>query len=135
MAIFDSILGWLGMQDREEIEASEISANTNQKTAKKNLVSIYPTNNMKVKICEPEIFEEVQALADNLKNGCQVILNINSASPEEAKRMIDFIAGVVYALNGQSQQLDINLFLFVPSNVEISLNYRLAKKQLINTVS
>ncbi len=128
-------MGWLGMQDKEEIETSEISAYAYPKPAKKNLVNINPNNKMEIKICEPEMFEEVQALANNLKNGCQVILNIKSASPEIAKRMIDFMAGAVYTLGGQSQQLDFNIFLFVPSNVEISLNYRLAKKQFINTVS
>lgn len=136
MGIWNSILEWLGMQNKEEIEASEISANADQKPAKKNLFNIGPNNNMTVKICEPEMFEEVQALADHLKNGCQVILNIKSAPPEAAQRMIDFMAGTVYTLSGQSQQLDYNMFLFVPSNVEISPDHlRLAKKRSINIVS
>jgi cell division inhibitor SepF len=77
-----------------------------------------------VVVCEPEKFEEVQALADHLKNRRQIILNFESTPPEVSQRIIDFISGSLYSLDGQSQQLGRNIFLFAPSNVEITKDHR-----------
>ena len=79
---------------------------------------------MKVVVCEPDSFEEVQVLADHLKSRKQLILNFENTQPDEARRIIDFISGTTYALDGNSQQLGKNVFVFAPNNVEIAKDVR-----------
>lgn len=92
-------------------------------------MSIHTGKNLKVVVCEPEKFDEVQALADHLKNRKQVILNFESTAPEVSQRIIDFISGATYALDGQSQQLGRNIFLFAPSNVEVAKDHRILMRK------
>lgn len=129
MDIWKSFCGWFGFEDEETIPA--IPVNIGQDPAKKNnRLDINSNKSMKIILCEPEMFEEVQAMAGHLKNGNQVVIRFDSVSSEVAQRMVDFLAGVVCSLNGQSQQVGHNIFLFVPSNVEISKDLRIAKPRL-----
>lgn len=125
MGLLDSFWSWLGVQTEVEEHVMELPAAAERDNrASNNLVSIHSNKNLKVVVCEPEKFEEVQALADHLKNRKQVILNFENTAPEVSQRIIDFISGTVYALDGQSQQLGRNIFLFAPSNVEVSKDHR-----------
>ena len=129
MGIGKAFFNWLGIEDEETIPA--IPVNIGQDPAKKNnRLDINRNKSMKIIICEPEMFEEVQAMAGHLKNGSQIVIRFDSVSSEIAQRMIDFLAGVVFSLNGQSQQVEQNIFLFAPSNVEISQDLRIAKPRL-----
>jgi len=71
-------------------------------------------------VSEPRVFEDVQGLAENLKNRRPVIVNLEKAEPELAKRVVDFISGATYALNGTLQKVGSGIFLVVPSNMDIS---------------
>jgi cell division inhibitor SepF len=126
MSFLDTFWGWLGVKtvvEEEIIEMPVVQAERDVKPGA-NIVSIHSTKNLKVVVCEPEKFEEVQALADHLKNRRQIILNFESTPPEVSQRIIDFISGSLYSLDGQSQQLGRNIFLFAPSNVEITKDHR-----------
>ena len=125
MALLDSFWGWLGVQTEVEEHIMELPAGLDHDNkVSGNIVSIHANKNLKVVVCEPEKFDEVQALADHLKSRKQVILNFESTPPEVSQKIIDFISGAVYALDGQSQQLGRNIFLFAPSNVEVSRDHR-----------
>lgn len=121
MKVLDNMWKWFGVQSDVEEEYSEIPVlpeRDNRSVA--NVVSIHSAKGIKVVVCEPERFEEAQALADHLKNRKQIVLNFEATSPEVSQKIIDFISGAVYALDGTSQQLGRNIFLFAPSTVEIS---------------
>ena len=133
MGVMDGFWKWLGVQNEVEEEIIEIPApperNSTEKNSGSNIVSIHNNKSMKVVVCEPQKFEEVQALSDHLKNRRQVIINFDSTPPDIAQRMIDFITGTVYTLDGQSQQVGNNIFLFAPSNVEITKDPRSLMKK------
>ncbi|KAB2954500.1 cell division protein SepF [Heliorestis acidaminivorans] len=74
----------------------------------------------KVVVVDPKSFDEAQSIADHLKNRRQVILNLENTDREMAQRMIDFISGTTYALNGSMQKVGANIFVFAPSHVDIS---------------
>lgn len=125
MGLLDSFWNWLGVQTEVEEHVMELPAGPDyDNKAANNVVSIHSNKNMKVVVCEPERFDEVQALADHLKNRKQVILNFENTNPEISQKIIDFISGAVYALDGQSQQLGRHIFLFAPSNVEVTRDHR-----------
>lgn len=124
MGVMDNVWKWLGVQSEVEEEYEfetrpQVLDRDNRSTA--NVVALHTAGKgAKVVVCEPERFEEVQALADHLKNRKQVIMNFESTAPELSQKIIDFISGAVYALDGHSQQLGQNIFLFAPSSVEIT---------------
>jgi cell division inhibitor SepF len=126
MGLLDRFWGWLGVRDEEEQAFMELppGGSYDKENKAAQLVSIHSNKNLKVMVCEPEKFDEVQALAEHLKNRKQVILNFENTAPEISQRVIDFISGATYALDGQSQQLGRNIFLFAPSNVEVTKDHR-----------
>jgi cell division inhibitor SepF len=129
MGIIDRFWGWLGVQSEVEEHYVELPAGAERDNKAANLVSIHTGKNLKVVVCEPEKYDEVQALADHLKNRKQVILNFESTAPEVSQRIIDFISGATYALDGQSQQLGRHIFLFAPSNVEVAKDHRILMRK------
>ncbi len=126
MGVIDSVWKWFGVQTEVEEEYTEQPIMPDRENkVNSNIVSIHTsTKNLKVIVCEPERFEEVQALAEHLKNRKQIILNFESTPPEVSQRIIDFISGAVFSLDGQSQQLGKNIFLFAPSTVEVTTEHK-----------
>lgn len=104
----------------EEVELPE--APTNQKNDQKNVVSLtsmkQPTS--KVVLCEPRTYNEAQEIADNIVNRRAVVINLERVDHVQAKRIVDFLSGTVYAVNGDIQKLGEQTFLCTPDNVEIS---------------
>ena len=125
MGVIDNLWKWLGVQTEVEEEYHDLPLlpDRDNKSAA-NIISIHSGKNLKVIVCEPERFEEVQALADHLKNRKQIILNFEATPPDVSQKIIDFISGAVYSLDGQSQQLGHNIFLFAPSSVEITTDHK-----------
>lgn len=131
MGFMDNVWTWFGVQTEvkeELVELPETSSADNKRTLA-NVVSISTNKNFKVVVCEPETFDEVQVLADHLKNRKQIILNFEHTAPEVSQKIIDFISGTTYALEGNSQQLGNNMFIFTPSNVEISKEHRMLMRK------
>jgi cell division inhibitor SepF len=82
------------------------------------------TTAQKVHLVIPRSFNDAQAVADRFKDGVPVILNLQSADPELAKRLIDFSSGLSYALDGGMQRVADKVFLLTPRNVEVSAEER-----------
>jgi len=74
----------------------------------------------KVHLVIPRSFNDAQAIADRFKDSIPVILNLQNADTELAKRLIDFSSGLTYALNGSMQRVADKVFLLTPRNVEVS---------------
>ena len=131
MGFMDNVWTWFGVQSevKEEIVELPESSLVDNKRTLANVVSISTNKNFKVVVCEPETFDEVQVLADHLKNRKQIILNFEHTAPEVSQKIIDFISGTTYALEGNSQQLGNNMFIFTPSNVEISKDHRMLMRK------
>jgi cell division inhibitor SepF len=78
----------------------------------------------KVHLVIPRSFNDAQSIADRFKDSVPVILNLQSADPELAKRLIDFSSGLTYALNGGMQRVADKVFLLTPRDVEVSAEER-----------
>lgn len=66
-------------------------------------------------------FAEATAAADGLKSGEQQIVNLEQTPQELAERMVDFLSGVAYALDGSVERIGERVYLFAPANVRIQL--------------
>ena len=83
-----------------------------------------PSTAQKVHLVIPRSFNDAQSIADRFKDSVPVILNLQSADPELAKRLIDFSSGLTYALNGGMQRVADKVFLLTPRDVEVSAEER-----------
>ncbi|MGQ9525947.1 MAG: cell division protein SepF [Armatimonadota bacterium] len=77
----------------------------------------------------PRTLNDAQAAADELKQRRPVILNLEQTDREVAHRLVDFISGVTYALDGYYQRVGKNVFLFTPSHISISVEDEIAQEQ------
>lgn len=73
----------------------------------------------KIVSTQPRTFTDVQVVAEHLKGGQPVIVNLSQVHPEEAQRILDYASGVSFALNGSAKKVNGEIFLFVPSEVDI----------------
>ena len=76
--------------------------------------------NARVVLVEPVRFEESQGIADNLLEHKAVVINIESCDTDIAAKIIDFVGGVVYAIDGTIQKVSQGIILAAPQNIDIA---------------
>ncbi len=69
-----------------------------------------------------QVFEDAKVAADGLKNGEQQIVNLEKATAQMAERIIDFLNGVCYALDGTVERVGERVYMFVPANVSVDID-------------
>jgi len=77
-----------------------------------------------VELIVPKSFNDAQKVADKLKADVPVIINLQTADSDLAKRLIDFSSGLTYALDGSMQRVADRVFLLTPHNVQVSAEER-----------
>lgn len=77
---------------------------------------------LELKVVKPERWDvqTAQKIADHLLNRRTVVLNLELTNKESARRLIDFLSGVAYSIDGYMQRVANNTFVVVPNNVDIS---------------
>ena len=75
--------------------------------------------NGKMILLEPRAYSESQQIADHLKKRNTVVVNMKRVTPDQAKRIVDFLSGTVYALGGDLQKIGGGIFLCTPKNVDV----------------
>ena len=73
----------------------------------------------KMMLLEPRAYSESQQIADYLKLRNAVVVNLKRVTPDQAKRIVDFLSGTLYAINGDIQKLGGGIFLCTPNNVNV----------------
>ncbi len=73
----------------------------------------------KMILLEPRAYSESQQIADHLKQKNTVVVNMKRVTPDQAKRIVDFLSGTVYALGGDLQKIGGGIFLCTPKNVDV----------------
>lgn len=77
-----------------------------------------------VYVIKPTDFNDAQDVADGLKSGRPTVINMEGMGVEAAQRIIDFIGGACYALDGTLQAISGNIFIASPNNVEVTGDLR-----------
>ena len=80
--------------------------------------SLTPNPNRMI-LLEPRAYSESQQIADYLKNKSAVVVNLKRVTPDQAKRIVDFLTGALYALGGDLQKLGGGIFLCTPKNISV----------------
>lgn len=129
--MMNRVLNYLGLTEEkevderldEEMEKEEEIPPRSKGKQKGNLVSLPHVNsNGKMVLVEPRSFNEVQEIADHLRARKAVIINLHRVREDHARRMIDFLSGTVYALDGLIQKVGKDIYLCAPDNVEVQGN-------------
>ena len=73
-----------------------------------------------VKVIRPQTFNEAQIVADFLKEGKTIVVNLEGIEIGQAQRIIDFTSGACYSLGGSLQKVSSYIFVLGPYNVDIT---------------
>ncbi|MFE7061975.1 cell division protein SepF [Sutcliffiella sp. NPDC057660] len=114
-------------KEQEEYEEEMVEETRKTRSAthqpKQNVVSlqsVQKSSSSKVVLFEPRSYSEAQDIADHLKGRRAIIVNLQRIDHDQAKRIVDFLSGTVYALGGDIQRVGQNIFLCTPDNVDVS---------------
>ncbi len=105
-------------EEEEEVEDRKLFGRRN-----KDKVVTMPqanANAIKMVISQPTTFEQSDEICSFLKEKKSVIVNLEYVNKDVARRIVDFISGGVYALDGYIQKVSNSIFLVAPSNYEIT---------------
>jgi cell division inhibitor SepF len=73
-----------------------------------------------MKVVKPERFDEVKAICEHLLARRTVVLNLEETNKETTNRIIDFLCGVVFAIDGQVKKVANATYVVTPKNVDVS---------------
>ncbi|MCI6728707.1 MAG: cell division protein SepF [Candidatus Faecousia sp.] len=83
------------------------------------VVNINATAQLQVVLVKPERFDNVSEIADHLRDKHAVVLNLENTDKNIARRLVDFLSGCAYAVDGKIKKVAASAYLITPFNVEI----------------
>ena len=83
------------------------------------VVNIHTTAQMQVVLVKPDRFDNVCDIAEHLRSKHAVVLNLESTNKDVARRLVDFLSGCAYALDGKIKKIAISTYIITPYNVDI----------------
>ena len=115
----DKLKGFFGGNNENE-EIKDININTNEDEYYETKTAFADKSGAsKMVLFEPRAYSESQQIADYLKKRNAVVVNLKRVTPDQAKRIVDFLSGTLYAINGGLQKLGTGIFLCTPNNVDV----------------
>ena len=93
--------------------------NAARRTGPARVVNLGNSSSMQVILVKPDRFDTVSEIADHLRDKKAVVLNLESTNKDVARRLVDFLSGVAYALDGKIKKVAISTYILTPFNVEI----------------
>lgn len=129
-----NFVGWEAVDEDDEVEDQEIDQkeeakkepiqthffNSSKKQQSGKVVNIHSANQFKMVVSQPETFDDAQEICDHLKNKKPVVINLEGIEKQDAQRIIDFLSGSIYALDGSIQKVSSDIFVIAPNNVDVS---------------
>lgn len=122
MNLWEKLLRFLGLLE-DEADDSQLHEGS-RRTFKSGKIVAFPSpeTSYRVIVRKPVGFTEAEEIGSHLQNKRPVVVNLEEMEIEEAKRMIDFLSGVIFALNGSSQKVNPCIFIFVPLGVALDFD-------------
>ena len=83
------------------------------------VVNINANTQLQVVLVKPDRFDQASEIADHLRDKQAVVLNLESTNKDVARRLVDFLSGCAYALDGKIKKVAISTYLITPYNVGV----------------
>ncbi|HEY5584480.1 MAG TPA: cell division protein SepF [Ruminiclostridium sp.] len=130
-----NFVGWEAVdEDEEESELQDVDYkdevkrdpiqthffNNSKKQQSGKVVNIHSANQFKMVVSQPNTFDDAQDICDHLKSNKPVVINLEGIEKADAQRIIDFLSGAIYSLDGSIQKVSSDIFVIAPNNVEVS---------------
>ncbi len=107
--------------DEYERETPKAPARARRATSDPSrVVDVRTTAMLQVVLVKPDKFEDARAIADHLNDKRTVVLNLEAASKDVSRRLVDLLNGVAYANGGQLKKVSTNTYIITPYNVNVS---------------
>ncbi len=107
--------------DEYERETPRVSSRARRTSADPSrVVDVRTTAMLQVVLVKPDKFEDARAIADHLNDKRTVVLNLEAASKDVSRRLVDLLNGVAYANGGQLKKVSTNTYIITPYNVNVS---------------
>ena len=112
------------MPDDLKVDVSDDSADAisslNDPARKEPEIRPVASEKVSLKLLQPKSHVEAPKIADKLKEGCIVLLDVSNLTKEKAHRLVDFLAGVAYVLGGEMIKTNRNTIVVAPAGVDIT---------------
>ncbi|NLP18158.1 MAG: cell division protein SepF [Firmicutes bacterium] len=86
-----------------------------------------------IKVTKPNAFEETKQIAAYIKEGRPVIVNLEELPHAVSQRIVDYMSGATYILNGDMRKIGQFIFLFTPQGIAIGIEELLSREQKPDT--
>ena len=83
------------------------------------VVNLNSSTQLQVILVKPDRFDMVSEIADHLRDKQALVLNLESTNKDVARRLVDFLSGCAYALDGKIKKVAISTYLITPYNVDV----------------
>lgn len=103
-------------EEPEDIPAARRSLGS---STPNKVVNIHTTAQMQVVLVKPDRFDNVSDIAEHLRSKHAVVLNLEATNKDVARRLVDFLSGCAYALDGKIKKIALNTYIITPYNVDI----------------
>ena len=100
-------------------EEEDVFSATNEYYDLKAAEALTEEGGAKMILLEPRAYSEAQQIADHLKKRNTVVVNLKRVTSDQAKRIVDFLGGTIYAINGKITKIGGGIFLCAPNNVSV----------------
>ena len=104
----------------EEEEFSVPSQPARSSAAVARGVSVRQTKPYTMVVVNPQSYEDAEKIGDHLKESRPVVMNMEKTDDEQARRIVDFVQGIMYALDGRIDHISENIYLCAPNNMSVS---------------
>ena len=105
--------------DADDTSSASSGASTRRTPGSNKVVNIHTTAQMQVVLVKPDRFDNVSDIAEHLRSKHAVVLNLESTNKDVARRLVDFLSGCAYALDGKIKKIAISTYIITPYNVDI----------------
>ena len=103
---------------RSAFSAPEPASNP-RRTGPAKVVNLNNSSSMQVILVKPDRFDTVSEIADHLREKKAIVLNLESTNKDVARRLVDFLSGVAYAIDGKVKKIAANTYIITPPNVDL----------------
>ena len=109
----------MGLIDMFKDKDNNKSGNSNEYYDIKPEEAYAEEGGAKMILLEPRAYSEAQQIADHLKKRNTVVVNLKRVTSDQAKRIMDFLSGTIYAIRGNIQKIGSGIFLCTPNNINV----------------
>ena len=131
MGTMNKMLKWIGISDEIDEEEEfltgpqvEPEEPTIPAGKRGKVVNIHTSTQLKVVVIQLTSFEDARDIADHLKAKKPVVINLEKLDKDVSRRVVDFLSGAVYGLDGNIQKVANGIFLIAPYNVGIMGDFK-----------